>query len=70
MTGDKFLLFIEHFLKLIMVTKPIPILLLLDKHQSHLSVRVLDLAKENEMVLLSYPSNSTHNLKLLYRTIY
>jgi hypothetical protein len=39
MTGDDFLLFMEHFIKHTRVTKDRPVLLLLDNHQPHLVVR-------------------------------
>jgi hypothetical protein len=48
-----------------MVMEDKPILLLLDSHQSHLS-----LAKENGVVLLPFPPHTTHKLKPLYRFIY
>jgi hypothetical protein len=50
MTGDDFLLFMEHLIKNTRVTKDRPELLLLNNHQSHLAVKVLDLAKENRVV--------------------
>jgi hypothetical protein len=53
-----------------MVTKYLPILLLLDNQQLLLSLRVLDLVKKNGMVLVSFPTSCTHNLKTLCRAIY
>jgi hypothetical protein len=70
MTGDDFLLFTEHFIKHTRVTKDRPVLLLLDNHQSHLAVNVLDLAKENGVVLLSFPPHTSHNLQPLDRSVY
>jgi hypothetical protein len=61
MTGDDYLLFIEHFIKHTKVKKDRPVLLLLDNHQSHITVKVLDLAKENG-VLLSFPHHASHKL--------
>jgi hypothetical protein len=58
MTGVHFLLSMEHFIKHIVVTKYKTILHLLDNHHSHFSVRVLDLAKENVVVLFSFPFNT------------
>jgi hypothetical protein len=45
MTADDFLLFMEHFIEH-MFKKYKSIILLVDNHQSHLLVRVTDLAKE------------------------
>jgi hypothetical protein len=55
--GDDYLLFMEHFLKHTKVTKDRPVLHLLDNHQSHLAVKVLDLAKENGVVLFFFPTS-------------
>jgi hypothetical protein len=70
MTGDDLLLFTEHFLKLTKVTKYEPVLLLMDNHHSHLSLRVLDLTKERGVVLLSFPPHVTYKLQPLDRSIY
>jgi hypothetical protein len=69
-TDDDFLLFMEHFIKHTKVTKDRPVLLLLDNHQSHLAVKVLDLAKENGVVVLSFPPHISHKLQPLYRSVY
>jgi hypothetical protein len=69
MTGDDFLLFMEYFIKHTRVTKDRSVLLLLDNHQSHLAVKVLDLAKENGVVLLSFPSHTSHKLQPLDRSV-
>jgi hypothetical protein len=50
MTEDDLLLFMEHFIKHTRVAEGRLVLLLLDYHQSHLSVKVLDPAKENWVV--------------------
>jgi hypothetical protein len=49
-TGDDFLFLMEHFIKHTRVTKYKPVLFLLDNHNSHLSLRVPDLTKENGVV--------------------
>jgi hypothetical protein len=65
-TEDDLILFMEHFIKQITFTKQKPILLLLDCHQSRISLRVLELPKENEVVLLSFPRHAINKLKPLY----
>jgi hypothetical protein len=57
----------KHFLKHITVRKYEPILLLLDNHQSRLSVRVPDLSEE---LLLSLQPRTSHKVKPLYESIY
>jgi hypothetical protein len=55
----------EYFIKHIIVTKDKPILLL-DNHHSDLSLRMLEFAKENGAVLLSFPPHTTYKLNHLY----
>jgi hypothetical protein len=70
MTGNDFVLFMQHFIKHTRVTKDRPVLLLLDNHQSHLAIKVLDLAKENGAVLLTFPPHTSHKLQSLDRSMY
>ncbi|XP_026762195.2 uncharacterized protein LOC131843013 [Achroia grisella] len=65
MTDTEFLLFMKHFITYVKPTKESPVLLLLDNHSSHLSVEVLDLAKNNGVVMLSYPPHCSHKLQPL-----
>jgi len=47
-----------------------PALLLLDNHESHLSIAVLDYAKTNGVVMLSFPPHCSHRLQPLDRTVF
>jgi hypothetical protein len=69
MTGNDFV-FMQHFIKHTRVTKDRPVLLLLDNYQSRLAIKVLDLAKENGVVLLSFPPHTSHKLQSLDRSVY
>lgn len=51
-------------------TKEKPCLLLLDNRESHLSVSGLSYAKENGVVMLSFPPHCSHRLQPLDRTVY
>jgi hypothetical protein len=70
MTGYDILLFMEHFVKHPRITNDRPVLPLLDKHQSHLAVKVFDLAKEIFIVLLSFPPHTSHKLQPLDRSVF
>jgi hypothetical protein len=63
MTGNDFVLFRQHFIKHTRVTKDRPVLRLLDSHRSHLGIKVLDLAKENGVVLLTLPLHTSYELR-------
>jgi hypothetical protein len=61
MTGDDILLFVEHFVKRgTGFTKERLVLLLPGGHQTHLSVKVFDLAKESAALLLCFPYHTSH----------
>lgn len=70
MSADDFFCFMEHFVKCVRPSKQKPVLLLLDNHESHLAVRTLNFAKENGVVMLSFPPHCSHRLQPLDRTVY
>lgn len=61
----EFYIFMEHFIKHVKPSVECPILLLLDNHSSHLSIKTLDLAKSNGVVMLSFPPHCSHRLQPL-----
>lgn len=70
MTEDSFLMFMKHFIKHVKPTKQSPVLLLLDNHNSHLAISVLNLAKDNGVILLSFPPHCSHRLQPLDVGVY
>ncbi|CAG4946549.1 unnamed protein product [Parnassius apollo] len=60
----------QHFIKRVRPSKEFPILLVLDNRSSHLSVPTLDLAKENGVVMLSFPPHCSHKLQPLDVSVY
>ena len=57
-TGENFVLCMEHFIKHTMLTEDKTMFILLDNYQSHLNIKILDLAKENGVVTSFPPHNS------------
>ena len=47
-----------------------PALAILDNHESHLSVEVLDYAKEHGMIMLSFPPHCSHMMQPLDKTVF
>lgn len=47
-----------------------PILLILDNHESHLSIKGLDFCKENGIIVLSLPPHCSHKLQPLDRSVF
>lgn len=70
MNEDKFYDYIQHFVRNTKPTKERPLLLLLDNHDSHLSIKTLDYCKNNGVVVLSFPPHCSHKLQPLDRSVY
>ena len=47
-----FLHFLEHFIKHLSIERPV--LLLLDNHESHISIPIIDLAKTSGVILITF----------------
>ena len=58
-TAPCFLKYIRHFAKHAKPTPSSPVLLLLDNHESHISVPVLNFCKESGIVLMTFPPHYT-----------
>ncbi|EFN84581.1 hypothetical protein EAI_09936, partial [Harpegnathos saltator] len=69
-TQPNFLTYIKYFHQHTRSTVENPILLLLDNHDSHISLDVIDFCKENGIILLSFPPHCLHKLQPLDKTVY
>jgi len=69
MTKENFLEFLR-FVKHCKSANEKPVLLLLDNHESHLSVEGIQFAKDHGVHLLSFPPHCSHRLQPLDYTIY
>lgn len=65
-----FLTFLKHFIDHVKPTIDNPVLLILDNHESHISIESLDLAKDNGVVMLTFPPHTSHKLQPLDRTVF
>ena len=63
MTHDNFLKFLEHFVKHKRASKEKKVLLLLDNRESHLYIDILNYARDNGVVMLSFPPHCSHKLQ-------
>ncbi|CAH2016563.1 unnamed protein product [Acanthoscelides obtectus] len=70
MKKEHFLHWCQHFVKHTGCSKERPVLLLLDNHDSHLSIDSLDYLKENGVTVLSFPPHCSHKLQPLDRSVY
>jgi hypothetical protein len=69
-SSEIFLQWMKHFIENTRATKEKPVLLLLDNHESHVSIAAIDLAKENGVVLLTFPPHCSHKLQPLDVSVY
>lgn len=70
MQEDEFFLQLQHFKKYTNCSPENKMLLLLDNHESHLSIKCIDYCKSNGIVMLSFPPHCTHKLQPLDRSVY
>ncbi|KAK2574896.1 hypothetical protein KPH14_008348 [Odynerus spinipes] len=70
MQEEDFIKFLMHFHKFVKSTVSSPCLLLLDNHVPHLSINGLNYAKENGIVMLSFPPHCSHKLQPLDRSVF
>ena len=70
MTAAGFLTFLKHFVAHVRPSPTDKVILLLDNHVSHLSVDVLKFAKDNGVVMVSFPPHCSHKLQPLDRSVY
>jgi len=65
-----FVEFSHYFVKFVRPSKERPVLLVLDNHESHLSIEALDYFKANGVCVLSFPPHCSHRLQPLDRTVF
>ena len=65
MTGANFLKSIQHYQSFTKCSASDPVLLLMDNHCSHLDYQAVKFAKENGIVLLTFPPHCSHALQPL-----
>lgn len=70
MQEEDFLVFLQHFKKYTNCSLENKVLLLLDNHSSHVSIRCIDFCKDNGIVMLSFPPHCSHKLQPLDRSVY
>ncbi|KAJ8938961.1 hypothetical protein NQ318_019417 [Aromia moschata] len=68
MVEKNFVKFVRHFIKFSRCSKERSVLMLLDNHDSHLSIEALDLLKDNGVVAISCPPRCSHKLQPLDRS--
>lgn len=67
---DSFIVWFKRFVEIANPSQDRPVLLLLDGHASHSkSIDLINLARENNVIMLTFPPRTTHRLQLLDITV-
>uniref|UniRef100_A0A336MLY5 CSON003630 protein n=1 Tax=Culicoides sonorensis TaxID=179676 RepID=A0A336MLY5_CULSO len=70
MTGDLFVKVLQHIQSHTNSSKDHPILLLMDNHESHISVNAIEFCRSNGITCLSFTPHTSHNLQPLDVSVY
>jgi hypothetical protein len=70
MIESDFVLFLKHFIHHVQPSIERKVVLFLDNHNSHLSITALDLARENGIIMLTFPPHCSHKLQPLDRSVF
>lgn len=65
MTQEIFLEVMKHVQKKTCASTENPILIILDNHESHISINLINFARENGIVMLTFPPHTSHRLQPL-----
>lgn len=69
MTVDNFHTYMNHFIKHVKPSLQQKVLLLMDDHDSHRGLKMMDLAESNGVVIVSFPPSCANRLQPLERTV-
>ena len=65
MNAELFPQVLAHIIKHIGCSKQKPAMLLMDNHESHMGLEIIDMAKENRLTVLTFPPHWSHRLQPL-----
>ncbi|KAF2882062.1 hypothetical protein ILUMI_24110 [Ignelater luminosus] len=68
--AELFVKYLEHFIYIVKPSPGYEVLLVMDNHVSHLSLEATNLAKENGIIILTFPPHTSHKLQPLDRTVF
>ncbi|XP_072383816.1 uncharacterized protein [Diabrotica undecimpunctata] len=70
MTASNFVKFLEHFQKHVKVTTDNKCLIIMDNHNSHVTLEAITYAKEHGIILLNIPPHTSHKLQALDKSVF
>ncbi|KAK3744950.1 hypothetical protein RRG08_048346 [Elysia crispata] len=70
MTKGLFIKFLDHLIQQTNCSVDRKVLLVMDNHETHMSLEAVDLARANGIIMLTIPPHTSHRLQPLDRTVY
>ena len=62
--------YLDHFSKFVKPSHDHPVLIIMDNHETHISIEIIDKARDNGIVLLTLPPHTSHKMQPLDRCIF
>ncbi|BFZ21310.1 hypothetical protein BsWGS_24349 [Bradybaena similaris] len=69
MTSENFVKVVEHIIKCVRPSETYPIIVIMDNHESHISFPALELAKQNNIHVITLPPHTSNKLQPLDRMV-
>lgn len=69
-TEECFLEALKHFVNNVKPTKKEPALIILDNHRTHITINVILFARQNHLIILTFPPHCSHRLQPLDVTVF
>ena len=70
MTAENFVVFLEHFTDHVKCSANERVLMILDNHESHISVPSIDFARSHGIVMVTFPPHCSHKMQPLDISVY
>lgn len=68
--GTMFLQFFKHFINYVKPSKERPVILLLENHESHIQIPVIESARKHGIIVVTFPPHTSHNFRPLDRSVF
>lgn len=69
-TEPIFRMFLDHFIQFVKPSKERPVLLIMDNHETHISIEIIDKARDNGITLLTLPPHTSNHLQPLDLSVF
>lgn len=67
---EMFMKYLKHFVSHVKPSSQAPIILIMDNHESHITIEAIDYCKDHNITILTLPPHTSHKLQPLYCTVF